>query len=161
LTTYNNDVYTYNMELRTYSTNLPELPCACAALRRASRAVTQAYGRVMRESGMEVTQFTLLQVLRQAGPMTQGRLGEFLAMDSTTLSRSLRPLEASSWIQSGQGSDRRQRCWKITAAGNKELKRVEPLWLMAQARMQKSIGEHDWKLLMRSADRASEAALSM
>jgi DNA-binding MarR family transcriptional regulator len=123
--------------------------------------VTQAYGRIMRESGLEVTQLTLLQVLHRAGPLTQGSLGEILAMDSTTLSRSLRPLERKGWIASGYGTDRRRRYWQLKAAGTHELKRVEPLWHKAQARMHQALGETGWKSLMHSADRASEAALSL
>jgi DNA-binding MarR family transcriptional regulator len=123
--------------------------------------VTQAYGRIMREAGVEVTQLTLLQVLHRTGPLTQGHLGEILAMDSTTLSRSLRPLERKGWIASTSGSDRRRRYWQLKAPGTHELKRVEPLWLKAQARMRHALGDSGWKSLMQSADRASEAALSL
>src|SRR5215469_18770684 len=35
----------------------PALPCACATLRRATRAVTQIYNAALRETGLEITQF--------------------------------------------------------------------------------------------------------
>jgi len=69
-------------------------------MRRAARAVTQLYDAALRPSGLRITQFTLLQVLATAGaPVTQGALGDFLAVDSTTLSRTLRPLERAKWIR--------------------------------------------------------------
>ena len=42
---------------------LPPLVCACASLRRAARAVTQAYDAELRTTGMNPTQFTLLHFL--------------------------------------------------------------------------------------------------
>lgn len=77
---------------------LPVLPCACANLRRASRAVTQLYDAQLREVAVTIAQFTLLQTLSIAGQLTQRRLGEILVLDSTTLSRTLRPLEKRRWV---------------------------------------------------------------
>src|SRR5205823_2489322 len=68
---------------------LPALDCACASLRRAARAVTQAYEAALKHSGLRATQFTLLQVLERTGTSPQAALGELLALDPTTLSRTL------------------------------------------------------------------------
>src|ERR1041384_6032325 len=66
---------------------LPRLPCACAVFRRASRAMTRAYERALRGTGLNISQFTLLQALAHVGPITQGRLGRMLALDRSTLHR--------------------------------------------------------------------------
>ncbi len=139
---------------------LPALPCACATLRRASRAVTQFYSQIMLDCGLEVTQFTLLQVLDRAGPLTQRKLGEVLAVDSTTLTRSLRPLEKKNWIASRPGRDRRERHWRLTRAGEQTLKRAEPLWRKAQARLRRALGEGDWTTLMQAANAVTQAVQS-
>src|SRR5262245_14652481 len=97
-------------------TTLPTLGCACATLRRAARAVTQLYESSLRETGFKPTQFTLLYVLSGKGEMTQGALGELLALDSTTLTRSLRPLKQSGWVASRAGADRREVHWSLTPA---------------------------------------------
>src|SRR2546427_12967726 len=104
-------VYTCLMDQpRSAPDALPALPCACASLRRASRAVTQLYEQALRPSGIRITQFTLLQFLALAGrPITQGTLGQLLALDSTTLSRTLKPLESAGWIRSTAGPDGRER----------------------------------------------------
>ena len=47
----------------------PLLPCACANLRRAARAVTQMYEEELRETGLRATQLTLMQTLEIAGPI--------------------------------------------------------------------------------------------
>lgn len=91
---------------------LRTLPCACASVRRLARAMTQVYDRALRPCGLKTAQFTLLQALEEVGPVTQGRLGHALALDSTTLSRTLKPLEDRKWCRrwattGGMGSELR------------------------------------------------------
>jgi DNA-binding MarR family transcriptional regulator len=119
---------------------LPVLPCACASLRRASRVVTQAYNREFRRVGLNTAQFTLLYVMNQAGEMTQGRLGRLLALDITTLSRTLRPLEGKGWLECTRGGDWRERYWRITSAGKKVLEKATPAWERAQKALSARLG---------------------
>jgi DNA-binding MarR family transcriptional regulator len=126
---------------------LHELPCTCASLRRAARAVTQRYDEALRPSGIRLTQFTLLQMLSLIGPLTQGALGEQLAMDSTTLSRTLRPVETAGWIRTRPGRDRRERYVELTKAGLKTLSRVTPAWDAAQRDLRHRLGEQAWTAL--------------
>ena len=60
----------------------------------AARAVTQLYNQELRPTGLELTQFTLVMALNATGEVTQGKLGQRLVIDSTTLTRSLAPLRA-------------------------------------------------------------------
>ncbi len=124
-----------------------DLPCMCASLRRAARAVTQRYDEALRPAGIRLTQFTLLQMLSLSGPLTQGALGEQLAMDSTTLSRTLQPVEKAGWIRSRPGSDRRERYVEVTKAGLKTLSRVTPAWEAAQQELRQRLGEGKWAAL--------------
>lgn len=142
----------------TLSATETPLPCACAALRRAGRSVTQLYNQALREVGLEVTQFTLLQALAMAGEVTQARLAHLLAIDSTTLSRSLKPLEKAGWIAGRSGSDRRERCFRLTAAGRKAMEQATPRWRQAQDQLRKRLGDAAWNLLMLSADLATAAS---
>jgi DNA-binding MarR family transcriptional regulator len=126
---------------------LTDLPCACASLRRAARAATQLYDDALRPTGVRLTQFTLLQMLSLTGPITQGSLGEQLAMDSTTLSRTLQPVQKAGWIRSRPGTDRRQRYVEVTKAGLKMLHRATPAWEAAQHDLRHRIGEETWTAL--------------
>lgn len=124
------------------------LPCACANLRRASRAVSQLYDEHLRSSGLNIAQFTLLQVLSLAGKVTQGRLGRILVLDSTTLTRTLRTLEGKGWIRRRPGTDRRERYVELTAAGRSRLERALPAWNRAQALLHARVGRRRWSGLM-------------
>jgi DNA-binding MarR family transcriptional regulator len=127
---------------------LPRLPCACAVFRRASRAMTRVYERHLRGSGLNVAQFTLMQALAHVEPITQGRLGHLLALDSTTLSRTLRPLEAKRWLRSESGTDRRERRLGLTEAGRSQLERTTPAWARAQKALKTRLGEERWERLL-------------
>ena len=116
------------------------LPCACANLRRASRAVTRLYNQALRGDGIEITQFTLLMALNLTGETSQGALGELLALDSTTLTRTLRLLKRRRWVQIRQGTDRRQRLMSLTATGREKLHDATPSWTKAQAALEDALG---------------------
>jgi len=123
------------------------LGCACADLRRATRAVTQLYDAALRPEGLRATQFTLLQALDRAGTITQGVLADVTATDSTTLSRTLGLLEEARWIRSFPGGDRRERHIELTPAGRRVLERATPAWMSVQKQLRESLGESGWQAL--------------
>jgi len=139
---------------------LPVLPCACASLRRAARAVTRSYEVALRDTGLKPTQFTLLQALELLGPSPQGALGDLLALDSTTLTRTLGPLERAGWIRAGAGSDRRQLRWALTPAGRRRLDRARPAWKRAQDRLRARLGATPWEHLLTDLAAVAGAAQS-
>lgn len=149
------------MRLRTRPTEVAEvapLHCMCASLRRAARAVTQVYQAEVGVAGIQGTQFTILQVLNSREGITQGRLGEALDLDSTTLSRTLRLLEQRGWIRSLPGEDRRERRLALTPAGRRQLERVRPLWQRAHERLRRRLGAAEWEGLMAALVRVTRAA---
>ena len=122
-------------------TSLPLLPCACANLRRAARAVTRLYNHELHSGGVEITQFTILMALERAGEISQGKLGKLLALDSTSLTRMLSLLRKRGWIQEKEGDDRRFRMIRLTATGRAKLQQAIPQWKKAQDRLRAALGE--------------------
>ena len=122
----------------------PTLPCMCASLRRAARVLTQQYDDALRPLGLTITQFTILQALSLAGEITQGRLGEILAMDSTTLTRTLGVMNRQGWIAKIHGSDRRERRLRLTRAGRSEFGRALPHWQKSQDTLRAQLGKERW-----------------
>ena len=127
--------------------SLPRLACACASLRRTARVVTQLYDTELQGTGLRVTQFTLLQALEQMGAGSQGALGRLLALDATTLSRSLPPLERAGWIRAAAGRDRREVRWSLTPAGRRRLASALPAWERAQERLCTALPARYWRML--------------
>jgi DNA-binding MarR family transcriptional regulator len=120
---------------------LPHLSCACANLRRAARAITRLYNQELQPDGIEATQLTLLMALDHAGEISQGKLGELLALDSTTLTRMLALLKKHGWVQAKEGDDRRLRIFRLTAAGREKFQQSLRHWKRAQDRVRAALGE--------------------
>jgi DNA-binding MarR family transcriptional regulator len=128
--------------------SLPSLPCMCGSLRRSARALTQLYEKELRPLGLRSTQFTILQVLSRTGEISQGRLGEMLAMDSTSLTRTLAIMFQQGWIGQRRGEDRRERRLSLANAGEKQLRKALPVWQKVQSRLRRQLGDQAWNNLM-------------
>ena len=122
--------------------------CACFHLRKAARAITQLYDDTLRSAGLRTTQFTLLNAIRIAGPVTVRRLAMMVVMDRTTLARDLRPLERQGLVSIESGEDRRERKVNLTARGIQMISRALPLWEKAQAQVAKGLGQERLQRLL-------------
>lgn len=121
--------------------SLPELVCACANLRRATRAITQIYDDALRPSGLRITQLSLLKALEIAGELGQGRLGVVMGIDTTTLTRALAPLRKQGLLEIRPGKDRRERRLTLTPKGRAKVTALMPLWEGAQDRVKHFLGK--------------------
>ncbi len=97
--------------------------------------------------GLRSSQFTILQALSQTGEVSQGKLGEVMAMDSTTLTRTLGIMLRHGWVAERPGKDRRERWLSLSAAGRAQLRRALPAWEKVQSRVRKRLGEPGWQNL--------------
>src|SRR5271169_1571710 len=138
-------------------TRIPALPCLCASLRRTSRALTQLYEEALRPLGLRASQFTILQVLSLAGEMTQGEMGQFLAMDSTTLTRTLAIMSRHGWILRQRGEDRREWRIQLSSSGRAQFRRALPHWEKVQAIVKKKLGGNRWNELMQFSNDLTQA----
>lgn len=139
---------------------LPSLPCMCSSVRRASRALTQHYEEALRPLGLRAAQFTILQFLQLAGEVSQGRMGEMLAIDSTTLTRTLALMIQQGWILERRGHDRRQRCLRLSKSGKAQLDRALVVWETVQSRLRSQLGEQAWKALFELTNQVTELTAS-
>ncbi len=137
---------------------MPALPCLCASLRRTSRTLTQLYEEALRPLGLRASQFTILQVLTLVGEMTQGQMGQFLAMDSTTLTRTLAIMSRHGWITRRRGEDRREWRIQLSRRGTAQFGRALPRWEKVQAGLRKKLGGSRWDELMKFSNELTMAA---
>src|SRR5881409_3521106 len=107
-------------------------PCVCNTLRMVTRAVTQLYDDVLRPSGLRVTQFSILATIGRIGEANLKQLEDTLAIDQTTLTRSLNLLERDGLIERSPHPDGRVKAMRLTANGRRTLEVARPLWAQAQ-----------------------------
>ena len=63
------------------------LGCACFNVRSAARAVTQFYDEELEDTGLRITQFAILAVIRGAGSIPMQQLGKLLNHLKTQVDR--------------------------------------------------------------------------
>jgi DNA-binding MarR family transcriptional regulator len=133
----------------------------CATLRRASRALSQVYEEALRPLGLRSTQFTILQSLSLTGEVTQGELGRILAMDSTTLTRTLGVMTRRKWIEKGHGEDRREWRIRLSEPGKAQLKRALPQWQKVQTKLRTQLGHDLWENLGKMTNEVTNAVTKL
>lgn len=112
--------------------------CTCLSLRKATRRVSQIYDRMLEPHGLTVTQFSLLGHLNTFDGISIGVLAGKLAMDPTTLTRNIRPLERRGHLLSlADSQDGRSRRLHLTADGRKVYASAKPAWARAQRHVDK------------------------
>jgi DNA-binding MarR family transcriptional regulator len=136
-----------------------ELPCACQNLRRLTRIVTRIYDQELRKASLEITQFGLLTALAATGETNQKRLSAGLAMDSTTLTRTLGLIRKQGWVRVRRGKDRRERLFGLTRAGKSQLAGAQPYWERAEHRLRQELGDAGWKNMRETVSRMTESAM--
>ena len=131
----------------------------CATLRRAARALTQHYEQALRPLGLKSSQFTILQALSITKEVSQGELGEILAMDSTTLTRTLEIMGRRGWISKQPGKDRRERRISLAKAGEIQLRRALPRWDKVQTQLRDRFGNSRWDDLLSSTNNVTSLVM--
>src|SRR2546428_11492114 len=119
-------------------------PCVCSTLRMVSRAVTQLYDDVLRPSGLRVTQFSILATIARLGEANLRQLEDMLAIDQTTLTRSLNLLERDGVIERVPHPDGRIKAMKLTSKGRRALEAARLLWSQVQDKVLRELGTKAW-----------------
>ncbi|MBL8311481.1 MAG: winged helix-turn-helix transcriptional regulator [Burkholderiales bacterium] len=131
--------------------------CTNFKLRQLLRRVSLVYDHAMAECGLKITQYSLLTHVDRLGPITQADLARAMAMDSSTLSRNLKPLQSAGWIAVRAGGDARSNALALTAAGRSKRGEAQALWKKAQLQLNETVGVDDVIALHALIDRMSEA----
>jgi len=134
--------------LEEQSAALFDLPCACQNLRRVTRVVTRIYDEELRKAGLEITHFGLLTALAATEEANQKRLSAGFAMDSTTLTRTLRLLLKQGWVRVRRGKDRREHLFRLTQDGKGKMAEAQRHWdrggtATAQSSWRRGLEKHE------------------
>ena len=128
----------------------PELPhsatlrvrdtCLCLHVQRAARALARHFDMVLQPIELTNGQFSLLNALNRPEPPSIGSVAALLAMDRTTLTAALKPLERRRLVKvTVDKEDRRSRRLALTAAGRALLAKAFPLWEAAHAETERAV----------------------
>jgi DNA-binding MarR family transcriptional regulator len=115
--------------------------CLCLHVQRAARALARAFDEALRPLDLTNGQFSLLNALNRPSPAAMSPVASLLAMDRTTLTAALKPLERRGLVAIEKDpKDRRGRLLILTAEGRALLARAAPIWEGVHAGIEGRLG---------------------
>src|SRR3990167_11316512 len=103
--------------------------CLCLHVQRAARALARRFDEALRPLGLTNGQFSLLMSLNRPEPAGMGGVANLLAMDRTTLTAALKPLERRGLLTvAPDPKDGRARVLSLTPDGRALRAQALPLW---------------------------------
>jgi DNA-binding MarR family transcriptional regulator len=122
--------------------------CLCLHVQRAARSLARRFDEELRPFELTNGQFSLLMSLNRPDPPPMGPVASLLAMDRTTLTAALKPLERRGLLKvEADPSDRRSRILILTAKGRNLLARALPVWQRTHEEIEQLAPEIDWNEL--------------
>ena len=116
--------------------------CLCLHAQRAARTLARRFDLAFRPLGITSGQFSLLNAMNRPTPPTIGAVAEVLAMDRTTVTANLKPLERmGAVVVTVDPDDRRGRRAALTDAGRALLAKATPIWIAEHAAVEAGLDE--------------------
>jgi DNA-binding MarR family transcriptional regulator len=111
--------------------------CLCLHVQRAARALARRFDEALQPLGLTNGQFSLMMSLNRPEPPPMGAVASLLAMDRTTLTAALKPLQRRGLVEVRvHPEDRRSRLLVLTRQGQKLLAEAVPIWHVAHAEIE-------------------------
>jgi DNA-binding MarR family transcriptional regulator len=115
--------------------------CLCLHVQRAARVLARAFDDALRPFGLTNGQFSLLNALNRPTPPSMAPVAVLLAMDRTTLTAALKPLQRRGLAAVEKDpKDRRGRLLRLTPEGMALLAKAAPAWARTHAEIEARLG---------------------
>lgn len=116
--------------------------CLCLETQRAARRLARRFDDALRPFGLTHGQFSLLNGLNRPAPPLMRDVARLLAVDRTTLTAALKPLERRGFVQvTPDAQDRRGRRVALTPAGRAALAGAVPTWRAVHGEIEAGLPE--------------------
>ena len=111
--------------------------CLCLHAQRAARRLSRRFDEAFRPLGITSGQFSLMNGLNRPEPPTIGAVADLLAMDRSTVTANLKPMERLGLVASSvDAQDRRGRRITLTEAGRGVLDQATRIWRREHAKIE-------------------------
>src|SRR5215216_1693195 len=88
-----------SIEIPFSTTLLVRDACLCLHVQRAARALARRFDRALQPLGLTSGQFSLMMSLNRPEPPSMGSVASLLAMDRTTLTAAIKPLQRRGLVE--------------------------------------------------------------
>ncbi|WP_184356905.1 MarR family transcriptional regulator [Rhizobium sp. BK602] len=138
------------LEIPFETTLLVRDTCLCLHVQRAARALARRFDQALRPLGLTNSQFSLMMSLNRPQPAPMGPVANLLAIDQTTLTAALKPLQRRGWVEIlPNPRDRRARLLSLTPSGKTVLAAAVPIWERTHAEVEERLPDGDADRLRR------------
>ena len=118
--------------------------CLCLHVQRTARALARRFDEALRSRNLTNGQFSLLMSLNRPSPPVMADVASLLAMDRTTLTAALKPLQRRGLVTvTIDAADRRSRLIALTSKGMRLLARAVPIWQRTHKEIEGLLPEGD------------------
>jgi DNA-binding MarR family transcriptional regulator len=118
--------------------------CLCLHVQRAARALARRFDEAMRPLQLTNGQFSLMMSLNRPKPAGMAAVASLLAVDRTTLTAALKPLERRGLLKvTTDPADRRSRLLTLTQKGRRLLARAIPVWEHTNRKVERLLPKGD------------------
>ena len=131
--------------------------CIAVRLRLLNRVVTNLYDDALRPLGLKVSQMNILVLTAKLGLARPAQVCDLLQLDTSTLSRNVKPLQAHGWLEVVPDEDARAQPFRLTPHGKRLIEKAVPAWEEAQRRAGDLFGDEGIALLDRAAKKLRQA----
>ena len=107
----------------------------------------------LRPLGLKVSQLNILVVTARLGLARPAQVCEILQLDTSTLSRNVKPLQAHGWLEVVPDEDARTQPFRLTPQGKRLIEKAVPAWEEAQRQAAEMLGDEGVTLLDKAARR--------
>jgi DNA-binding MarR family transcriptional regulator len=131
--------------------------CVAVRLRLLNRVVTNFYDEALRPLGLKVSQLNILIATAKLGLARPSQVCDILQLDTSTLSRNVKPLQAHGWLEVVPEEDARAQPFRLTVQGQRLIEKAVPAWETAQRQALELLGDEGTALLNKAVKKLRAA----
>ena len=113
-----------------------------------NRYLVNQLNDVLKQHGLFSSQWTVLFLLHQNGPMTLTAIWKYLEVEAPTVTRTVTRLETLGWVERVQGADKREKMIDLTNKAIEKFPQIQASVVSFEQKMTGNLSEDEQALLI-------------
>lgn len=113
-----------------------------------NRYLVKQLNDVLKQHGLFSSQWTVLFLLHQNGPMTLTEIWKYLDVEAPTVTRTVTRLETLGWVERVEGADKREKMIDLTTKAMEQFPQIEASVVSFERKMAEHLTEEEQALLI-------------
>ncbi|MFL0581862.1 MarR family winged helix-turn-helix transcriptional regulator [Solibacillus silvestris] len=113
-----------------------------------NRYLVNQLNDVLKQHGLFSSQWTVLFLLHQNGPMTLTAIWKYLDVEAPTVTRTVTRLETLGWVERVHGADKREKMIDLTTKAIEKFPQIEASVVSFEKKMTDNLSEEEQVLLI-------------